>query len=78
MQVQQLEQTNSDAIVATAAYPRARLVSCGSPSGGYRARSMAGGYIARSMAGNVCCSTPSTDGSRFARSIVSFQFYTWR
>ena len=53
MQVQQLEQKNSDALVATAAYPRAHLVSCGSPSCG---------YIARSMADSACCSTPSTDG----------------
>ena len=52
MQVQQLEQKNSDALVATAAHPRARLVLRGSKKR----------WIARNMACSACCSTPSTDG----------------
>ena len=58
---------NSDALVATAAYPRGRLVSHGSPSGGQQEA-----WLAAHTAAQVA------QTARFASCIVSFLFYAWR
>ena len=58
---------NRDVLVATAAFPRARLVLRGSPSGGYQEAWLAAHAVAQ-----------LAQTAHFARCIVSFQFYSWR